>query len=378
MINQNRRNGVFLKSIVLAGVAATMVLPALAQDKPISMEKGGMDQTGPYEPVAGWFKPGIDRWDQPVITVAIDNPDRIFIGQADQNATQPNAPMLTADGKVMDERSTTSTLPPEEKSHANMIMVLNGNGEVIERWTQWDDDIVISHNIEINPYDPERHLWVVDRDDHQIHVFTNDGSEMVMTLGEAGVPGTDETHFNRPAGLAFLPDGSFYVADGYTNARVVKFDKDGNYILEWGSKGSGPGQFDLVHSVTIDADQRVYVSDRNNTRIQVFDENGTFIEQWPNVGSPTRVLVTDDNSVVFATGDYDRIAKFNLNGELKTYWGVTGDAPGAMDNPHDFTVDDEGNLYIADAWNNRLQKLVPKQGADPARLVSPKFRFNAQ
>ena len=92
--------------------------------------------------------------------------------------------------------------------------------------------------------------------------------------------------------------------------------------------------------------------------------------------SPTRVVVTEDNALwLAAAAGYDRIAKFDLDGKLQTYWGVTGDAPGAMDNPHSFALDANGNLFIADAWNNRLQKLIPKKGADKARLIAKEFRF---
>ena len=169
-------------ALLIAGLLAVS-LSACSQEEQaqVPAKARGLDQTGPYDVVAGWFKHGIDRWDQPVIAVAIDNADRIFIGNADQNATQPFAPMLSPIGVVLEERSATSSKPDSEKTHAHQIMVLNANGEVIEDWSQWDDTIVIPHNIEINPYDPERHLWVVDRDDHQIHKFTNDGKELVMT-----------------------------------------------------------------------------------------------------------------------------------------------------------------------------------------------------
>ena len=90
--------------------------------------------------------------------------------------------------------------------------------------------------------------------------------------------------------LAFLPDGSFLLGDGYWNSRIVKYDADGEYLMEWGELGSGPGQFDLVHGVAVDRDRRVYVGDRTNNRIQIFTENGEFIEEWPNVyGSRGRV-----------------------------------------------------------------------------------------
>src|SRR3954471_24136268 len=108
--------------------------PAMAADA----DKGGEDETGPYQVVTGWFKPGIDRWDQPVIAVAVDRDDRIIIGSADQKNTQPNSLMYAADGTVLPERSTTSTKPADQKTHAPQIMVLNADGKVVEDWKEWD------------------------------------------------------------------------------------------------------------------------------------------------------------------------------------------------------------------------------------------------
>ncbi len=338
----------------------------------VAQEKGGLDQTGPYEVVAGWFKPGIDKWDQPVASLFIDRPDRIIITASDQSRTRVNAPMLTADGKVMQETSKTSTLPPEQRSHTNMIMVLNADGKAIEHWTQWDKDITFAHNVQISPYDPQRHVWVTDLG-HQILKFTNDGKKLVMRLGEKDKPGWDATHFNMPANLAFFPDGTFLVADGYVNARIAKFDKNGKYISEFGSKGSGPGQFDLVHSIAIDKQGRIYAADRRNHRIQVFDASGKFIEEWKNVGNPTRLMITEDQYLWMSDADYQRFAKFDLNGKLLTYWGVPGRNPGEFNNLHNWDVDPSGNLFAADGGNNRIQKFVAKKGADPARLMGQQF-----
>src|SRR5262249_37569190 len=146
----------------------------------------------------------------------------------------------------------------------------------------------------ISPYDPEKHVWVVDRASQQVMKFTHDGKTLVRSWGERGIAGTDDKHFGRPSDIAFLPDGSFFVSDGYANRRVVKFDRDGNFVKAWGTMGSGPGQFGLVHSVAVDAQRRVYAVDRINNRIQVFDEDGRFLDQWPGFLSPARLLVTQD------------------------------------------------------------------------------------
>lgn len=361
----------WLTAAALGMAVSTVSGPVAAQDK------GGMDETGPYQAVAGWFKPGIDRWDQPVIAVAVDGDNRILIGNADQKNTQANSLMFHADGTVYPEKSTTSTKPAEQKTHVHQILVLDADGKVTEDWKQWDDMIAIPHSIHINPYDKDRPVWVIDRDNHQIIKFSNDGKKILLKLGEKGVSGTDPGHFNRPAGIAYLPDGSFYVADGYVNSRVIKFDKDGKFQLEWGTKGSGPGQFNLVHSVAVDANHRVYASDRNNNRVQVFDANGKFIEEWPNIPSAPRLVVTQDNAIWLTSYDRrnSRFAKFDLNGKVLATWGATGTNPGQMDNPHQFAQDSKGNLFIADAWNNRVQKFTPKPGADKSKLMAQEFTF---
>ena len=170
----------------------------------------------------------------------------------------------------------------------NCILIVDANGKLTESWTQHDHLFQGGrgpHRIKISPYDPERHVWVVDDMRHQIFKFTNDGKRLVMTLGVAGVEGNDEKHFGRPTDIAWLPDGTFFISDGYTNTRVMKFDKDGKYLLKWGTPGTGPGQFNLPHAVDVDRNRRVYVSDRSNSRIQVFDENGKRLDTWPNIRS---------------------------------------------------------------------------------------------
>ena len=142
--------------------------------------------------------------------------------------------------------------------------------------------------MQINPYDPEKHIWIIDDAAQQIFKFTHDMKKLVLTLGEKGVVAADEKHFGRPADITFMPDDSILVADGYINARVVKLDRDGKYLTSWGTKGTGPGQFDLVHCVAVDAKGRVYVADRNNHRIQVLDQTGKVLDMWPtSVHRPT-------------------------------------------------------------------------------------------
>ena len=359
------------------GACAVASGPVLAQK---AVERGGMDETGPYQVVENWFKPGVDHWNQVVTSVAVDTPNRIIIASADEHLARPNSLILGADGVPLNlnVRSDAKETPkPEsEKTHLHQILVLNADGKVVEDWSQWNDLVTVPHSVAISPYDKDRHVWIIDREGQQILKFSNDGKKLVLKIGEKGVAGTDHGHFNLPAGIAFLPDGSFYIADGYKNTRVIKFDANGKFQLEWGTKGTEPGQFNLVHAVAIDRMKRVFVADRSNNRLQIFDAQGKFLDQWTNIRQPAYVLISADNkSVWVASNGEDRIAKYDMNGVLQTYWGVHGRFPGWIDDFHHFAVDPTGILYVADAFNNRVQKFVPRPDANKARLVDQPFVF---
>jgi hypothetical protein len=135
----------------------------------------------------------------------------------------------------------------------------------------------------------------------QVIKFSPDGT-VLLRLGTPGVSGTDGTHFNRPSDVVTAPNGDIFVADGHggedTNARIVKFTKDGSFVKAWGRKGSAPGEFDTPHGITIDSKGRIFVADRANSRIQIFDQEGTFLDQWRQFGRPSGVHI-DRNDVLY-------------------------------------------------------------------------------
>ena len=348
-------------------------------------QKGGEPISGPYAVVDRWMKPfarpGYIQGSQG--GVFAESPNRIFVlnrgelklpeklppdfnGSWASAANRPNSPVS---GTVSIEAATLAT--PELR---NCILVLDGDGRVTEAWTQWDKLFQGGrgpHHVKISPYDPERHVWVVDDNRQQIFEFTNDGKTLVRTLGEAGVAGNDEKHFGRPTDIAFLPDGTFFVTDGYVNTRVVKFDKTGKYLTAWGTPGNGPGQFNLPHAIDIDRNRRLYVADRQNSRIQVFDENGKFLEEWPDIRRPIHVLVSADQRVWVADLDTNRFLQFDTNGRLLSSWGTWGTFPGAFWGMHQFSVDAAGNLYVAETYGGRTQKFVPRKDAARGQLIGP-------
>ena len=331
-----------------------------------AQQKGGENETGPYEVVANWPQPlHNDGWSWgSTAGVWAEYPDRVFVyGRGELPVLKE---MPATDG--VPKRVATQAKPRWE----HCLMIFDRNGKLVDAWEQHNDKFVRPHRVTINPYDPEKNIWLVDDGAHQVFKFTNDGKKLLMVLGEKGKPGNDQYHFNRPTDVAFLPNGDFYVSDGYVNTRVVKYNKDGKYLFEWGKPGKGPGEFNLVHSIAIDVDnQRIYISDRSNSRIQIFDLNVKYVEEWNDIRSPFYVALSTDGLVVVSDGMTQKILKYDLNGRLLYAWGTFGGYPGQLWGVHQMSVDSEGNLYVAEVFNGRPQKFRPKPGADPVQLIKP-------
>jgi len=158
--------------------------------------------------------------------------------------------------------------------------------------------------------DPQGNLWVTDArgangKGHQAIKFDPDG-KILMTLGKAGVSGSGPDLFDQPTDLVVAPTGDIFVTDSHrngTNNRVVRFSKDGKFIKEWGSKGSGPGQISEPHTIAMDSRGRLFVGDRENNRIQIFDQDGRFIDQWRQFGRPSGIYITRDDTMYVADSE---------------------------------------------------------------------------
>ena len=157
-------------------------------------------------------------------------------------------------------------------------------------------------------FDKDGNFWVTDgqgRDGkgHQAIKFSPDG-KVLMTLGKAGVPGDGEDTFNQPNDVAIAPNGDIFVCDGHRpntgNARVIKFSKDGKFIRQWGGHGSGPGQFEMPHTLAFDSKGRLFVGDRGNNRIQIFDQDGKFLAEWKQFSRPSGIYI-DAKDTIYVT-----------------------------------------------------------------------------
>jgi len=242
------------------------------------------------------------------------------------------------------------------------VLVFDGStGALVSSWGA--DRFAMPHGLTV---DGEDNVWITDVAYQQVYKFSHDG-RLLLTLGERGIAGADQGHFNRPTKVALAADGSFYVSDGYRNSRVVKFAADGRFLTQWGTKGTGPGQFDLPHGIAVDARGRVYVADRNNARVQVFDEGGRFLAEWkgPAFGRPFDVAVAADGGVFIVDGgdipkeppDRSAVVWARPDGTVAERFGRFGVYDGEMYRAHDLAVAKDGSVYVGDA-GGRVQKFV--------------------
>jgi hypothetical protein len=294
-----------------------------------------------------------------------ESPNRIFLasrGELKLPATVPPGFNGFWGSIVLPAQANANAQLPEIH---NSIMIVDAAGNLTESWTQWDHlfaDGRGPHSIRINPHDPERHVWVIDDYHHQIFEFTNDGKSLLRTIGERDVAGNDGGHFRRPTDMDWLPDGTFFISDGYGNTRIAKFDKNANFVKTWGTRGTGPGQFDTPHGIAVGPDRRVYVSDRSNKRIQVFDENGTFIAQWPKIMAQT-LMMGGNGHLYLYDSDQQKYTEYDLTGKIVSAFTI----PGSF--AHQISADSEGTVYAAGSRHGMPMKFKPKPGVAASTLM---------
>ena len=240
----------------------------------------------------------------------------------------------------------------------------------------------MAHAIRIDPQD---NIWVVDEGTDMVIKFTPDG-RVAMTMGRrpefggglratppgnAPPPAATPYRFGRPTDVAWDAAGNIFVADGYTNSRVVKYDKDGRFIKEIGTKGSGPGQFNTPHSIQTDANGNVYVADRGNRRIQVLSNDLVVKTEYDNVGAPWALCITPgphqylyssnsnpDNQNALANAVSGEIYKMELDGTVLGKFGKAGTQLKEFTTVHAMDCRNDNDLLTAEITGWRVQKLA--------------------
>ena len=229
--------------------------------------------------------------------------------------------------------------------------------------------------------DAQDNIWVVDRGSNMVIKFTPDG-RVAMTLGRkpesvnapgaggggrggnsgAGVPGDN---FNKPSDVAFDAAGNIFVSDGFGNARVAKFDRDGRFLKSWGSRGNGQGQFDMPLSVAVDAKGSVYVADRGNKRIQVFDNEGGFQREISNVGAPWAICISPGaHQFLYSSNSNDpkdleggEIYRLELDGTVLGKFGRAGKLPKEFGTVNAIDCRTPNELTVGEVLNWRAQRV---------------------
>ena len=235
--------------------------------------------------------------------------------------------------------------------------------------------------------DREGNVWVTDgatqeavvmaakaggRFGHRVVKFSPDG-KVLMTLGEAGVPGSDQTHFMSPSSVAVAANGDIFIADGHgvnENNRVMKYSRDGKFIKAWGKTGYAPGEFRTLHGIAIDSRGRVFVADRGNNRIQIFDQEGKHLATWLQFGTPSGIAFDDKDQIYVADSESDNVTNPGWEqgiriGDAKTGWVTAfildnGGDPRTLtgSGPEFVTVDRAGNVFGGEPRPRILRKYV--------------------
>ena len=254
------------------------------------------------------------------------------------------------------------------------MLVLDPDGNV-ETW--WGDGVFTNpHGVTIGPDDE---VFCVDNLDSTVRKFSSDG-KLLMTLGEPGKPAGKMSGepFCMPTHVAIdKRNGDFYVADGYSNARVHKYDPNGKYLSSFGESGTGEGQFNIVHNIDTDKNGYLYVADRENHRVQIFSPEGKYETQWNNLSRAAAIYIDSrgDEEVAYI-GEYfcgiasndigtdlgPRVTMMSLDGKVLGRAGRQsyGDEAGRFYSPHALAVDDRGDIYVAEvSWSDYGSRMEP-------------------
>ena len=316
------------------------------------------DLPNPYRTVAGWAKLPAGRTWGSTSAVAIDK-DGQSVWVAERCGVNNCA---------------GSSLPSVLKFDATGTLVASfGAGLILS-----------PHGIHV---DKDGNVWVVDcactlgaaatapenaAKGHQIYKFSPKG-DLLMTLGAPG-GGRDSAFFWQPNAVITAPNGDIFVADGHspnTDNRIIKYNSEGEYLLQWGTVGLEAGEFRVPHALAMDSQGRLFVADRGNSRIQIFDQEGNHLTTWTQFGRPSDVYI-DANDMLYSadsesnTGDdrnpgWERGIRVGSvrNGFVTAFTpDPVTDPDGTTSHAEGVTVDEEGNLYAAEVAETAIRKFT--------------------
>jgi sugar lactone lactonase YvrE len=297
----------------------------------------------------------------------------------------------------------SATSGPIYGNASTQLLLFDPSGKFVREIGKGVYGLGYAHSVRFDKYD---NLWVVDKGVNTVVKFNPawyvtlnlgrrpegpDDPEEFWFRGGRGANATPPVHvdgqFRAPTDVAWDSDDNIYISDGYTNSRVAKFDKHGNWVTSWGSRGRGgvhadenPSQFNTPHNIGVDRQNNVYVADRGNRRIQVFDASGKFLRMLhlnapydktrhpvlgntptnaPDETQPWTICITNTPTQYLYTSDQEpgRIYKMTLDGRILGVIGESGHEPGQFNWIHGIACPSEDLLYVADMNNWRVQRI---------------------
>ena len=222
-------------------------------------------------------------------------------------------------------------------------------------------------------------LMVADTHYHRILFYQPDGT-LVEDRTIGGTQGLGEGEFGYVTDVVQDSQDNYYVSEYGEFDRIQKFSPDGEFILQWGGRGSEDGQFLRPQGLDVDEQDRIWVADASNHRIQLFDASGDVAKHVMTWGShgydagqirfPYDIVLEDDNVFVCEFGNH-RVQKFDRDGKSLGVWGMPGRGLGQMHQPWAMTIDDENQMHVLDSYNHRVQSLDYSEWHWPLRMDAP-------
>jgi sugar lactone lactonase YvrE len=264
------------------------------------------------------------------------------------------------------------------RSGATRLFEFDQNGTYVREIGQGLYGFVFAHAVRV---DRDDNIWAVDEGSNMIIKFNPDG-HVAMVLGRrpemseglvAGAPPLASEHyvFNRPTDVGWDPAGNIFITDGYGNSRVIKFDKNGRFLKETGTRGPQPGQLNTPHTMAMDAQGNVYVGDRGNARVQVFDNDLNLKKIYDNVGNPWAMCISGgphqylyvsnsvpDNDLAQFWPITGEIYKMELDGTILGKFGQPGKELKDFSSIHEVDCRDPNVLFVSEITDWRVQKIV--------------------
>jgi hypothetical protein len=330
-------------------------------------------------------------------------PDRMYMGEAAGVATNSKGHIYVYT-RTGDAYATTGT--SRTFSHGgSRLFEFDQNGKYIGEIGQNSYGFLVAQSVRVDPQD---NIWIVDKLSSLVVKFAPDGRvlmpmgrkpEAIFVGARGGVPGAGRGAvpagaagaapgvgrgrgeggpaplpgagapgdlFNGPSDVAWDSQGNIFISDGFGNARIAKFDKNGKYLKSWGSRGSDPGQFNNPRSLATDAQGNIYVADKGNNRIQVFDNDGTFKTEITGVGSPAAICISPgshpylyaSNSNEVNSLDHGEIYKMELDGKILGQFGRAGHLIKEFGAVNQIDCRRANELYVGELMNWRVQKIT--------------------